>query len=905
MSLETYHRKRDFSRTNEPRGEYNPQQAGHSFLVQKHAARRLHYDFRLQMGGVLKSWAVPKGPSLDPKEKRLAVETEDHPLDYASFEGVIPDGSYGAGTVLLWDRGEWEVDGDPLKAYAAGKISFQLHGERLQGGWTLVRMRGKSRSGKEWLLVKDDDEYAQSEAEPTEDFTDSVASARTMESIADEGGASRTGTNASAPKKQPLPTEELRNEADPVSALEGKGEASAVSAPAHDIDLAKVAKARKAAMPDSIKPQLATLYQNAPEGDNWLHEIKYDGYRLLVFKQGKVRLVTRTGKDWTSKFPAVVQALAWLPDCIIDGELVFLEDSGISNFEGLQQVMQSGKSDRLVFYAFDMPFLMGYDLKRVPLAQRKALLSKLFGEASDGPVRFGGHIVGSGEEVFHHACEHRLEGIISKRADGPYEEARSKNWRKIKCTKRQEFVIAGFTPPKGSRQGFGALLLAYHEDGELKYAGKVGTGFKHDQLLELHKKLTRIARKTAPIKEDVEEKQVTWVKPELIAEVEFTEWTRAGRLRHPSFVELRFDKPASEIVRETPVDAKAGGSETEAGKVVGKDSVKDGVTDGVTDSADAKSRAASAPAKRPQRTGKAPSGEKKALDASISNPDKLLYRESGITKADVAEYYAAIAEHMLPYVANRPLTLVRCPQGHTRHCFFQKHLGDSFSESVKPVEIEEKSGPQTYAYVNSAEGLVGLVQMGALEIHAWGSRIDDVERPDNLVFDLDPGEGVGWEAIVDAAYQVRDFLHELKLESFVRTSGGKGLHVVVPIELCLDWEQAKAFCKAVAQRIAEREPERYVATLSKAKRKNRVFIDYLRNGRGSTSICNFSTRSRAGAPIATPLGWDELEDLPSAKAYTLDNIFERLQRLDSDPWSRYQKLQQPITPEMKQRLKIK
>lgn len=923
MSLETYYQKRNFEQTPEPRGEKKAD-LGCAYVIQKHHARRLHYDFRLELGGVLKSWAVPKGPSLDPKEKRLAVETEDHPVDYANFEGVIPKPGYGAGTVMLWDAGDWQAEGDAKKALANGKLSFVLRGERLKGKWTLIKMKGSRSTGKEWLLLKDDDEYASRDADPTEDFKESVATKRSMDSIArgeeslrssrlkkssrstmsSKSGSSnsdkeKTVSPASAKKTAKAAARNLRSDPNNDKSKEKsqKIDRTLEKLQAEDVEERKSASkprgskekrrgsgaslvdcpgAKKRIFPHELKPQLATLYKTVPEGDQWLHEIKYDGYRLLAMNQKKLRLLTRNGKDWTAKFPSIAEALKPLPEAILDGEVVSLTEQGISSFEGLQAALQLEQSENLVFYVFDLPYLEGYDLTEAPLLVRKKLLAEVLARLGHERIRYSEHIISDGAVVYEHACAHHLEGIISKRVDSRYQSTRTKTWRKIKCAQRQEFVIVGFTAPGGSRKGFGALLLGYYADGALNYAGRVGTGFNAQQLHSISQKLNRLIQKNTPIHGPVDEPEATWVKPELVAEVEFTEWTSSNRLRHPAFLGLREDKSAKEIGRE----------------------VAQGASFEKTSGGGRKSQANSPGRKKSPGKNSA----KRIAGVSLSSPDKVLYEQGQITKRDLAEYYERIAEYMLPYVRRRPLTLVRCPQGHAHHCFFQKHLDDAFSSAVKPIAIEEKKGTLDYAYVEDARGLVELVQMGTLELHAWGSQVDDVDKPDTLVFDLDPGEQVPWSQVQQGAVDVYEYLKDLGLTSFLRTSGGKGLHLVVPVARRHSWEQAKAFAKAVAQEMTKDQPSKYVAIATKAKRTNKIFIDYLRNGRGATSICSYSTRSKPFAPIATPLSWDELGDLQSSQVYRLDNIEARLDSLSSDPWEGFFTTKQSITQKMRKAL---
>lgn len=854
MALEEYRKKRDFRSTPEPSGDEDAAEGGDlRFVIQKHDASRLHYDFRLEMEGVLRSWAVPKGPSLDPGEKRLAVHVEDHPLSYGDFEGVIPEHQYGGGTVLLWDRGTWTPDGDPVKAYKKGRLTFRLDGEKLHGAWNLVRMGGRAgEGGKNWLLIKSRDEEALDGGGPdvTEARPESVDTGRTLEEISEErdrvwdshaegggakaargGGGGRARTEKRAGGKRP---------------------------------------GKKSTLPTDPRPQLATLHGEAPEGDGWLHEIKYDGYRLLVrVEDGTATVLTRRGKDWSDRFPGVAEAAAALPvdAALLDGEAVIVLGDGSTDFQALQEALgkASRGRDRLAFYAFDLLHLDGRDLTAVPLSERKEALRGILEDAPE-PLRYSDHVVGSGPAFFRKACEMALEGIVSKRADARYRPGRGRDWIKVKCQRRQEFVVGGFTEPSGARTGLGALLLGVYRDGTLTYAGKVGTGFTADTLEALRAGLERIERKTSPFGEGTptgaDARGVHWVTPKLVVEVEFTEWTRDGQLRHPSFKGVREDKPPEEITVEMPED-----SDEEA------------------------------PMASPTTGGGRTStsgGDARVLGVRLSSPDRVLWPDQGVTKAALARYYEQVSAWMLPHVERRPLSLVRCPRGTDEPCFFQKHPGDAVPDVVARVDIEEKSGTGEYVYVTSAEGLVALVQIGTLEIHGWGSRVDRVERPDQMIFDLDPDEDLPWKEIVRAAREVRELLSEAGLESWVKTTGGKGLHVVAPLTRRAEFDEVKAFAGAVAQGMAERDPERYTANMSKAKREGRIFVDYLRNGRGATAIVPFSTRARPGAPVSVPVTWDEVGRTRSDQ-FRLETLPRRLERLEADPWEGFLEARQSIT----------
>ena len=878
MALQEYKRKRDFKKTPEPAGKV-AKAKGNSFVIQKHAATRLHYDFRLEMEGVLRSWAVPKGPSLDPGEKRLAVHVEDHPLDYGGFEGIIPKGQYGGGTVLLWDRGTWTPDGDPVKAYKKGHIKFQLDGEKLHGGWHLVRLHG-DRAGEDkenWLLFKDTDEFAVpgSGDALVEEYPASVTTGLTLEEIAanpDRVWQSNREEKV-AKKKEP-----------------------AKKAAAKDT-FSPPAGARKAKLPAKVAPQLATLVSDPPQGEEWIHELKFDGYRVLCeLKDGKVRIITRNGKDWTDRFGPVAEAIAGLPaqEALLDGEVAVLLPNGTTSFQALQNALGGG-NENLVYFAFDILHLDGYDLRPVPLLQRKEALAALV-SSRDGTLRLSDHVQGAGEEFYRHACDFALEGIISKRGDQPYRSGRGKDWVKVKCLKRQEMVIVGFTDPEGSRTGFGALHLAVNEDGELVYAGKVGTGFNTRTLTDLRKKLGKLEQKTPSFKKaprGAEARRSHWVEPKLVAEVAFTEWTEDGILRHPTFQGLREDKSPDEVVRE--VAQPTSKVEKKAVKTTAKKTAKPPAKKTARKKGDT-------PPLGPERD---PEDITEIAGVKISNPDRVLYPEQGLTKRELALFYERIQAWILPQIQNRPLTLVRCPSGQGKQCFYQKHVSDQFPTTIKRVKVEEGADAEPYGAVDSVSGLISLVQMGVLELHIWGSHIDDIEKPDYIVFDLDPDEGLTWERVVEGTLKVREKLEGLGLRTWLKTTGGKGLHVCVPITRRGEWDEVKAFTKAVVESIVADEPSRYTSKLPKASRKGKIFIDYLRNGRGATSIGAYSTRARPGAPVSTPLFWEELETDVRANTYNVRNLPERLESLEADPWADFLKERQSITAAMKKAVGVK
>lgn len=789
-ALDTYRSMRDFDATPEPAGRVRKRN-GFSFVIQKHAARRLHYDFRLELDGVLKSWAVTRGPSLDPAEKRLAVRTEDHPVSYGEFEGVIPSG-YGAGTVMLWDRGRWEPVGDPHEGLRQGKLKFRLHGERLTGGFVLIRLADGGKR-ENWLLIKQRDDDADEEMDPIEEWTTSVASDRDMQTIERKGKRYRK-------------------------------------------------RKSKGKLPAFVAPQLATLRDEAPTGDNWLHEIKYDGYRMqALIGGGDVRLMTRNGKDWTDRYAAIADALAELPvgTAIIDGELAAGGQDGRTSF-GALQAARDAKGAGLAYWAFDLLLLDGDDLRKLPLTERKARLAELL-EGGNGPLRYSDHVRGGGAEVHARACRMGLEGIISKKADAAYRSGRSRSWIKTKCTGNDEFVIGGYRRSDKPGRAFASLLVGEHVDGELVYRGRVGTGYDEQTLERLGRLLAQRERKTSPFAElpRSARDRVVWVRPDLVAQVAYMEKTRDGLLRHPSFLGLREDKPAQAVTMTT--------------------------TDETT-----------------------------VIGVRLTSPDKVMFPDQGATKREIAEYYARNAERLLQYAGGRPLSLIRCPQGRAKNCFFQKHHNASVPEHLDAVDIAEKDGAiKPYLVINSAEGLVAAAQIGALELHVWGARADRVERPERVVFDLDPGPGVDFADVRGAACEVRDILDAAGLTSFALLTGGKGIHVIVPVERRRGWDDIKAFARGFAKKLAVADPQRYVAVASKAERRGRIYVDWLRNERGATAIAPYSPRARAGAPVAVPVSWDELDKLESAAHFTLANIDKRLRA--TDPWRDYAGVRQSIT----------
>ncbi|MGZ8229024.1 MAG: DNA ligase D [Burkholderiales bacterium] len=874
MALELYNKKRDFAITPEPRGRVVKRKGTLSFVIQKHRASHMHYDFRLELNGVLLSWAVPKGPSLDPSVRRLAMQTEDHPIEYGDFEGIIPPKQYGAGTVLLWDRGTWKPKGDAESDYRKGRLKFELEGDKLHGGWMLVRGGKGGKYGENaWFLIKERDEYAKPEAEGSiaDERPESVASGRVLEEIAEDPDRVWHSNKSVA--------ENVKS--------------GAVRKKKPRFDLADVKGATKRALPDVVEPELATLVKEPPAGESWLHEMKLDGYRMLCrVENGNASMMSRNGKDWTDHFSAIARCVARLPveTAWVDGEVVVMERDGRTSFQALQNALTTDSVGRLHYFVFDLMYLNGYDLRRVPLVERKRLLEALF-ESAPAALRFSGHIQGSGQAFYKQACTLKLEGMISKRAQSIYQGGRCRDWLKVKCTLRQELVIGGYTDPQGSRKGFGALLLGvYEKDGTLRYCGKVGTGFNDATLGEMVQKLKALEVKKPAFSNPprgYEAKGAHWIEPELVAEIEFTEWKNDGTLRHPSFQGLREDKKAKEVVRERPVDTAEVADTPAARKTPAR-----------RKSAAAGKRATkSAPAHNEKRSDPPAKDNASAVVAGVklSNPAKLLYPEAGITKRELAEYYETIGEWILPHLRNRPLTLVRCPNGWTHSCFYQKHPDAKVDEIIERVTVQENSGPTLYMMANTVSAVVALLQMGALELHPFGSSAPKLDNPDRLVFDFDPADDVGWDNLVEGVQLLKTLLEELGLRSFIKTTGGKGLHVVLPIRPTLRWDEIKGFTKAIAELMVRSFPERYVATLSKAKRHGKIFVDYLRNADGATAVAAYSLRARANAPVATPIAWEELDEDIRRDHFNARNVPERLSRMKKDPWADFFKTDQAVT----------
>ncbi len=809
----------------------------------------------------MKSWAVTRGPSLVPGEKRLAVQVEDHPIAYNKFEGTIPQGEYGGGTVMIWDRGCWESDNDPHKGLTKGHLAFRLDGKKLSGGWHLVRMhrrRGEKRDN--WLLIKQHDAAERSakdrdilDAEPL-----SVATGRSMDEIAKGPKKEWHSNRTRSAKVNKPPRTRVRAAAMRPIRKTAKG---------NDKELRT---APKAALPDFVPPCLATLADKAPDGANWVHEIKFDGYRIQVrLDRGKVNLLTRKGLDWTKRFPTVAAAVAKLPakDALIDGELVAEGPDGLSSFSLLQQDLKASRHDRMAFYAFDLLHLDGADLRPLPLVTRKDALAALVnGHSGRETLRLSEFLTEPGKILLRHACKMGLEGIVSKLGDAPYRSGRGRDWIKTKCSDRQELVVAGYVPSSADAHAIGALVLGFYQRNKLHYAGRTGTGFTHESARALYRKLKAITVERSPFEAvPAEERGVRkpiWVTPKLVAEVDFHGWTHGDRVRQASFQGLREDKSAKSVVREVKKSVSA-----------------------VNTAAAARRR--SAPVVNRKQLPKVGS-------VTLTHPDRVYWDDAGITKHDLAEYYSKVWKWMRPHVIGRPIALVRCPEGASGQCFFQKHA--TMGIATEYLHLVPEKGDKIIS-IDDLDGLIALVQAGVLEIHTRGTTIDDRERADRLVFDLDPGPGTGWKDVVAAAREVRERLSALKLKSFLKTSGGKGLHVVLPIKP-VPWNTAKDFTHAVAASMAEDAPDRYVASAMKSRRSKRIFIDYLRNSREATAVAPYSTRARAGAPVSTPIDWSELGSLKAPNQYTVENLAQRLSRVRSDPWAAIARTKQSL-PKLK------
>jgi len=787
--LKEYVKKRDFKTTSEPSGLKGKKLAAlaGTFVVQEHHASRLHYDFRLEMDGVLKSWAVPKGPSLDPRQKRLAVQVEDHPLEYGSFEGTIPEKQYGAGEVFLWDSGKWEPIGDPHQGLKKGHLDFRLSGKRLHGEWVLVRLKGPSSGKPNWLLMKRSDTFAKK-----------------------NDAAVKIGS-----KKKVAP---------------------------------RIWTSSKSPLVEFVSPQLAQLVEVPPTGKEWIHEMKFDGYRTqAIVAPGSVTLLSRNGHDWTSKYPGIETDLKKLDvkSAHLDGEVAFVDEKGRTDFQKLQNALKHERVADLVYYVFDILHLDGKDLRELPLEKRKAILQKVLKGQKKSHLKFSDHIDGQAKDFLKLACSHQFEGIISKRKDGAYISGRTSEWVKAKCTQRQEFVIGGFTEGQGSRTHFGALLLGVYESEKLRYVGKVGTGFDSRSLSAIQTKLNKLEQKKSPFSvSSPRGKGNHWVKPKLVAEIAFANWTEEKILRVPVFHGLREDKSATQIHVEKPAVAK----------------------------------------------------EERESAVTLTHPDKIIFPKEKITKQDIADFYREISQWILPHVSNRPLSLVRCPAGTTKKCFFQRHINENVpDDAIHKVPVREEGDLKNYLAIDSQTGLDALVQRGSFELHAWNCHRDAIDFPDQFILDLDPDDAVPWKRVVEAAFEIKDMLDQLKLKSFVKVSGGKGVHIHVPIEPLYTWDDVKAFTQTLAQKLVEDQPDRYVAKMSKALRKGKIFVDYLRNGYSATAVVPYCLRARPISAVAMPITWDELKKIFSPDQFTLTKALAHLKKRRVDPWKAYFTTKQKIS----------
>ena len=924
-------------------------------MVQKHDASHLHYDFRLELDGTLKSWAVPKGPSLDPSVRRMAVEVEDHPLDYGGFEGTIPEGHYGAGTVIVWDRGRWKPLGDPHAGLRDGKLEFELDGEKLRGRWVLVRTRPRGAKPS-WLLIKSRDDEARAEAdfdvlqaEPGSVLRPAAAKAAkksvarksagkkalarkaaakeasaSKKTAAKEAGARKAARKADAAKAaaggaagrepatgkpagtaraaKPAPRKPAKAKAQDADEAgdpggPGRADARADAGTGAGAGPSRPAGARRGAapLPASIEPMLATLVDAPPAEGEWLWEAKLDGYRVLARVDGDdVRCVTRNGKDWSRRLPRVVDALRALgaASAWVDGELVVAGEGGVPDFNALQNAFDGGSAAEAVRYvAFDLPFLDGADLRGLPLAERRARLGALLARApAGGPLRFSEALQGEPARLLETAREGGLEGLMGKRADGAYVGGRSKDWIKLKSRRRQEFVVGGWTDPSGAREALGALLLGvFDEAGRLRYAGSVGTGFDRDTLAELARRLRPLATEASPF-EDAPAKVGTarrspphWLRPECVAEVSFAEWTPAGRVRHAVFHGLREDKPAAGVRRERAV--RVSGADADAPAA---DPRPDASSPGGGDATQPARRGAAAS----ERAGRGGSRKARAGPAAepgeprISHPERVIDEESGVTKGGLADYYRAAAPLLLPHLAGRPLSLLRAPRGVGGRTFFQRHAGRTALPGVDVLDPALDPGGAPLLGIGSAAALLSAVQMNVVEFHTWNATVRRIDRPDRLVFDLDPGEGVAFEQVREAASLLRALLDELGLPSWLKTSGGKGLHLVVPHARRHGWEAARGFARAVVEHAARVLPGKFVARSGAGHRVGRVYIDPLRNGWGATTVSAWSARARAGLGVSVPVGWDELGSLGGGAHWSVASVGERL-AVGNAPWHDY------------------
>jgi bifunctional non-homologous end joining protein LigD len=896
-SLQTYRRRRDFAKTPEPAPDAGAKAGDRPvFVVQRHEATRLHYDFRLEWGGVLKSWAVPRGPSHDPAVKRLAVQTEDHPLGYATFEGDIPKGEYGGGHVDVWDHGTWQPEGDPERAWKAGRLTFTLDGGRLHGRWHLVRTRG-GKGAQQWLLMKSRDEYA---VDGDDAESDRAAGATAARRGPHDAGAPRTGRRAAPKPRRRPPADRSR------------------SSPAADAGPSGAARAKRARptrnLPDFVEPQLATLATAAPAGTDWWYELKLDGYRILARVDGTdVRLMTRNRQDWTAKMPRLRDALAslGLRGTWLDGELIAPDDAGRASFQKLQQTL--GADDAaLQYWIFDAPFLGGEDLRATPLRERKARLEAALRGHDDGMLRYSRHLEGVPAELWSNACELGFEGLILKDPDARYSAGRTASWLKLKCRSEQEFVIGGYSVLADGRPDVSNIILGYYDGDELRFAGKVGTGFSLADARALKARFARARRPSSPFAERVPvrgHETVTWLEPVNVAQVAFAGWTADAHVRAPVFLGLREDKEAKAVKRET-AKAVAGRASTGPARRASKAPVRRATSAGAKDTAaqdttrpesgtrarSTGKRGAAAVATRKAAGAKGAAPRPAASDARLTHPDRVLYPDDGVTKRELADYFSKVAPRLLPHLANRPLSVLRATDGDRP--FFQKHQTGDPPPGIETVCIDVGSGGRRDYFVCADErGLASLAQLGAVELHTWGSVRPQPLRPDRLTFDLDPDPALDWRTVADAALVVRALLQDLGLESFCKTTGGKGLHVVAPLTgRRTDWDTARAWARTVADFVARGLPDRFTSTSGARNREGKIFVDYLRNYVGATAVAAWSPRLRAGVPVSMPIAWREVEGREDLRGTRFSLRGLMTGKLPHDAWAKYSDVVQVLDP---------